>query len=124
MRSFVLLCHLHCLRECGRKTLLRLNDNADSPENIRSSIPGQSSNKAVEGLRNDRLSLAADNTDMALEDQVDTSLSATVGALDKFLCHPSQHKFVKYFMCVSKACCAFDYTPQTPVSPNARHIAL
>ena len=126
MISFVLLHHSHFLRERRRKTLLWLDDNPNSPENsrIRRSIPGHSSSKAVEGLGDDRLSLAADNTHIALEDQVDVSLFTTVDALDKFLCHPSQHKFVKYFMCVSKACCAFDYTPQTPVSPNARHIAL
>ena len=98
MRSSLFLHHSHYLRECRRKTLLWLDDNPNSPENsrIRRSIPGHSSSKAVEGLSDDRLSLAADNTDIALEDQVDVSLFTTVDALDKFLCHPSQHKFVKY----------------------------
>jgi hypothetical protein len=98
MRLFVLFYHSHCFRECRRKTLLWLDDNPNSPENsrIRRSIPGHSSSKAVEGLGDDRLSLAADNTDIALEDQVDVSLFTTVDALDKFLCHPSQHKFAKY----------------------------
>jgi hypothetical protein len=98
MISFVLLHHSHFLRERRRKTLLWLDDNPNSPENsrIRRSIPGHSSSEAVEGLCDDRLSLAADNTDIALEDQVDVSLFTTVDALDKFLCHPSQHKFAKY----------------------------
>jgi hypothetical protein len=98
MRLFVLLHHSHCLRESRRKTLLWLDDNPNSPENIRirRSIPGHSSSKAVERLGDDRLSLAADNTGIALEDQVDVTLFTTVDALDKFLCNPSQHKFVKY----------------------------
>jgi hypothetical protein len=50
----------------------------------------------VEGLGEDRLSLAADNTDIALEDQVDVTLFTSVDAIDAFLCQPSQHKFVKY----------------------------
>lgn len=84
--------------ERRRKTLLWLDDNPNSPENsrIRRSIPGHSSSTAVEGLGDDRLPLAADNKDIALEDQVDVTLFTTVEALDKFLCHPSQHKFVKY----------------------------
>ena len=98
MRLFVLLHHSHCLLECRRKTLLWLDDNPNSPENsrIRRSIPGHSSSKAVEGLGDDRLSLAADNNDIAPEDQVDVSLFTTVDALHKFLCHPSQRKFAKY----------------------------
>ncbi len=75
-----------------------LDDNPNNPDNsrIRRSIPGHSSSKAVEGLGDDRLSLAADNKDIALEDQVDVTLFTNVDALDKFLCHPSQEKFVKY----------------------------
>ncbi len=83
---------------CRRKTLLWLDDNPDSPENarIRRSIPGHGSSKPVDGLGEDRLSLAADNTGIALEDQVDVTLFTSVDAIDAFLCHPSQHKFVKY----------------------------
>ena len=50
----------------------------------------------MDGLGEDRLSLAADNTGIALEDQVDVTLFTSVDAIDAFLCHPSQHKFVKY----------------------------
>ncbi len=83
---------------CRRKTLLWLDDNPDSPENarIRRGIPGHGSSKPVDGLGEDRLSLAADNTGIALEDQVDVTLFTSVDAIDAFLRHPSQHKFVKY----------------------------
>ena len=83
---------------CRRKTLLWLDDNPDSPENarIRRGIPGHGSSKPVAGLGEDRLSLAADNKDIALEDQVDVSLFTSVDAIEAFLCHPSQQKFVKY----------------------------
>ncbi len=50
----------------------------------------------MEGLGDDRLSLAADNTDISLEDQVDVTLFTTVDAFDQFLCHPIQQKYVKY----------------------------
>lgn len=98
MRLFVLLRRLHCLRDCRRRTLLWLDDNPNSPENsrIRRSIPGHSSSKAVEELGDGRLSLAADNTGISLEDQVDVSLFTTVDALDKYLCDPSHHKFANY----------------------------
>ena len=87
----------HCLLECRRKTLLWLDDNPNSAENsrIRCSIPGHSSFDKV-GLGDDRLSLAADKKDIALEDQVDVTLFTTVDALDEFLSHPNQLKFVKY----------------------------
>jgi hypothetical protein len=51
---------------------LWLDDNPNSPENsrIRRSIPGHSSSKAVEGLGDDRLSLAADNRDIALKTEL------------------------------------------------------
>ncbi len=83
---------------CRRKTLLWLDNNPDSPENarIRCSIPGHGSSKPVEGLGDDRLSLAADNADIALEDQVDVTLFTSVDAIVAFLCDPIQHKFVKY----------------------------
>ena len=83
---------------CRRKTLLWLDDNPDSPENarIRRGIPGHGSSKPVAGLGEDRLSLAADNKDIALEDQVDVTLFTSVDAIDAFMCHPSQQKFVKY----------------------------
>ena len=89
--------HSHCLLEHRRKTLLWLDDNPNSAENsrIRCSIPGHGSSKEV-GLGDGRLSLAADNRDIALEDQVDVSLFTTVDALDEFLSHPNQLKFVKY----------------------------
>jgi hypothetical protein len=92
---------LICLLECRRKTLLWLDDNPNSDDNqrIRRSIPGHSSSQAVGGLVglvDDRLSLVANNTDIALEDQVDVTLFATVDAFEKFLFHPSQQKFVKY----------------------------
>ncbi len=48
------------------------------------------------GLGEHRLSLAADNKDIALEDQVDVTLFTSVDAIDAFLCHPSQEKFVKF----------------------------
>ena len=48
------------------------------------------------GLGEHRLSLAADNKDIALEDQVDITLFTSVDAIDAFMCHPSQQKFVKY----------------------------
>ena len=48
------------------------------------------------GLGEDRLSLAADNKDIALEDQVDVTLFTSVDAIFAFICHPSQQKFVKY----------------------------
>ena len=48
------------------------------------------------GLGEEYLSLAADNKDIALEDQVDVTLFASVDAIDAFLFHPSQQKFVKY----------------------------
>ncbi len=48
------------------------------------------------GLGEDRLSLAADYKDIALEDQVDVTLFTSVDAIDAFLRHPSQQKFVKY----------------------------
>ena len=90
--------HSHCLVERRRKTLLWLDDNPNSAENsrIRCSIPGHSSSKAVGGLGDDRLSLAADNKDIALEDQVDVTLFTTVDAVIEFLSHPNQLKFVKY----------------------------
>jgi hypothetical protein len=75
---------------------LWLDDNPDSNLRIRRGIPGHGSSKPVEGMGEDRLSLAADNTDIALEDQVDVTLFTSVDAIDAFLCHPSQHKFVKY----------------------------
>ena len=50
----------------------------------------------MEGLGDDRLSLAADNKDIALEDQVDVTLFTTVDAVIEFLSHPNQLKFVKY----------------------------
>ena len=83
---------------CRRKTLLWLDDNPDSPENvrIRRGIPGHGSSKPVAGLGEHRLSLAADNKDIALEDQVDVTLFTSVDAIDAFMCHPSQQKFVKY----------------------------
>jgi hypothetical protein len=89
--------HSRCLLERRRKTLLWLDDNPNSPENsrIRCSIPGHSSSKAVV-LGDDRLSLAADNKDIALEDQVDVTLFTTVDAFIEFLSHPNQLKFVKY----------------------------
>jgi hypothetical protein len=98
MPSFVCLHHSHYLLERRRKTLLWLDDNPNSPENsrIRRSIPGLGSSKAVEGLGDERLSLAADNKDIALEDQVDVTLFTTVNAVIEFLCHPSQKKFAKY----------------------------
>ena len=83
---------------CRRKTLLWLDDHPDSPENvrIRSGIPGHGISKPVAGLGEHRLSLAADNKDIALEDQVDVTLFTGVDAIDAFMCHPSQQKFVKY----------------------------
>jgi hypothetical protein len=50
----------------------------------------------VAGLGEDRLSLAADNKDIALEDQVDVTLFKSIDAIEAFLFHPSQQKFVKY----------------------------
>jgi hypothetical protein len=83
---------------CRRKTLLWLDDNPDRPENarIRRGIPGHGISKPVAGLGEHRLSLAADNKDIALEDQVDVTLFTSVDAFDAFMCHPSQQKFVKY----------------------------
>ena len=83
---------------CRRKTLLWLDDHPDSPENvrIRRGIPGHGSIKSVAGLLEDHLSLDADNKDIALEDQVDVTLFTSVDAIDEFLRHPSQQKFVKY----------------------------
>jgi hypothetical protein len=93
-----LLCRSHCLLERRRKTLLWLDDNPDSPENIRirRRIPGHNSSTKEEKFVDHRLSLAADNKEIALEAQVDVTLFTTVDALDKFLCDPSQHKFIKY----------------------------
>jgi hypothetical protein len=81
-----------------RKTLLWLDANPRSPENtrIRHSIPGHSSCQELEGLADEQLSLAAHNTGIALEDQVDVTLFTTVDAFEQFLSHPSQQKFVKY----------------------------
>ncbi len=63
---------------------------------IRRGIPGHGSSKPAAGLGEHRLSLAADNRDIALEDQVDITLFTSVDAIDAFLCHPSQQKFAKY----------------------------
>ena len=83
---------------CRRKTLLWLDDHPDSPENvrIRRGIPGHGISKPVAGLGEHRLSLAADNKDIALEDQVDVTLFTSLDAIEAFLRHPSQHKFTKY----------------------------
>jgi hypothetical protein len=77
---------------------LWLDDNSNSLDNmrIRCKIPGHSSGKALEGLGEGRLSLVAENVDVALEDQVDVTLFTTVDAMVAFMSHPSQHKFAKY----------------------------
>jgi hypothetical protein len=81
-----------------RKTLMWLDDNPNSPDNtrIRCKIPGHSSFKALEGLGEGRLSLVAENDDVALEDQVDVTLFTTVDAMVAFMSQPSQQKFAKY----------------------------
>ena len=48
------------------------------------------------GLGEDRLSLAADNKDMSLEEQVDVTLFTSVDAIEAFLRHRRQLKFIKY----------------------------
>ena len=63
---------------------------------IRLSIPGHGSTHNLEGLNEGRLALNADNTGIPFEDQVDVILFTTVEALDAYLCHPNQLKFVKY----------------------------
>jgi hypothetical protein len=81
-----------------RKTLLWLDDNPESPENsrIRRGIPGHRSSKCSEELGEGRFSLVADNRDIPLEDQVDVTLFTSVDAIEAFLRHPNQLKFIKY----------------------------
>lgn len=95
--SFCYTSHI-CVLERRRKTLLWLDDHPNSDDNkrIRRGIPGHSSSQVLAGLPDDRLSLVANNTDIALEDQVDVTLFTTVDAFVTFLFHPSQQKFVNY----------------------------
>ena len=80
-----------------RKTLLWLDDHPERPENvrIRLGIPGHSNSQELV-LDEHRCSIAADNKDIALEDQVDVTLFTSVDAIEAFLRHPSQQKFTKY----------------------------
>ena len=88
-----------CFRR--RKTLLWLDDNPTDAVNtkIRLGIPGHGNTRTLEGLNEGRLALKPDNLDnfgISLEDQVDVTLFTTVDALDAYLCHPNQRKFIKY----------------------------
>ena len=93
-------CCMQCLTHVlsrRRKTLLWLDDHPERPENvrIRLGIPGHSRSQELT-LDRDQCSIAADNEDIALEDQVDVTLFTSLDAIEAFLRHPSQHKFTKY----------------------------
>jgi hypothetical protein len=89
-------CLTHVLSR-RRKTLLWLDDHPERPENvrIRLGIPGHSRSQELV-LDKHQCSIAADNKDIALEDQVDVTLFTNLDAIEAFLRHPSQQKFAKY----------------------------